>query len=120
MTVEDNVADHNWTQSFPAAITVCDREGVILEMNDRAAQAFQDQGGRALIGSNVLDCHPEPARAKLKHLLETQQSNVYTIEKRGVKKLIYQAPWYQDGRYGGLVELSLELPAQMPHFVRDG
>ena len=36
-----------------------------------------------------------------------------------VRKLIYQAPWYRDGVHAGLVELSLELPADMPHFVRD-
>jgi hypothetical protein len=46
--------------------------------------------------------------------------NVYTIEKGGAWKLIYQAPWYQGGRYSGLVELSLEIPAQIPSLVRDG
>lgn len=107
-----------WTKEFPGAITVCDRDGVIVEMNDKAAQAFADDGGVALLGHTVLDCHPEPARSKLKHLLETQSANVYTIEKRGVKKLIYQVPWFQDGAFAGLVELSLELPAAMPHFLR--
>jgi len=111
---------HSWVQEFPGAITVCNSEGIILEMNNQAVKMFQDQGGEALIGTNVLDCHPEPARTKVKRLLETQQTNVYTIEKRGVKKLVYQAPWYQDGRFGGLVELVLEIPAQMPHFVRSG
>ncbi len=110
--------DHAWVREFPGAITVCDANGIILEMNDKAIETFQAEGGAALIGTNVLDCHPEPARRKLKHLLETRQSNVYTIEKRGVKKLIYQTPWYQDGQYGGLVEVSLEIPAAMPHFVR--
>lgn len=43
---------------------------------------------------------------------------MYTIEKQGQKTLIYQAPWHQDGRYRGFIELSLELPAEMPHFVR--
>ena len=66
-----------------------------------------------------MDCHPEPARHKLLHLLETQGTNAYTIEKNGVKKLIYQSPWYKDnGEFGGLVELSLEIPMEMPHFVR--
>ena len=44
--------------------------------------------------------------------------NVYTIEKHGIKKLIYQAPWYRDGEFAGLVELAIELPAELPHFVR--
>ncbi|MBC7259230.1 MAG: PAS domain-containing protein [Chloroflexi bacterium] len=108
----------DWIKEFPGAITVCDRDGTILDMNDRAAQVFAADGGRALIGHNVLDCHPEPARSKLRSLLESGTPNVYTIEKKGIHKLIYQAPWYQDGEYRGFVELSLEIPATMPHFVR--
>jgi hypothetical protein len=52
-------------------------------------------------------------------MLATGQANVYTIEKDGVKKLIYQAPWYREGEYAGFVEISLEIPAEMPHFVRE-
>jgi transcriptional regulator with PAS, ATPase and Fis domain len=112
--------DHReWAKGFPGAILVCDRAGIILEMNDRAAQQYADDGGRALLGANVLDCHPEPSRTKLQQLLETGQSNVYTIEKRGVKKLVYQAPWHEEGSLAGMVEVVLELPAAMPHFVRD-
>lgn len=112
------MSEHTWVQDFPAAVTVCDRAGIILEMNERAAQSFAADGGRALIGSNVLDCHPEPARTRLAQLLASGQKNVYTIEKNGVKKLIYQAPWYQAGAYAGFVELSLEIPFEMPHFIR--
>jgi PAS domain-containing protein len=108
----------DWTTRFPVAITVCDRDGIVLEMNDLAAEAFQADGGRALIGKNILDCHPEPARTKTRQLLEQPAVNVYTIEKHGIKKLIYQAPWYTDGRYAGLVELSIPIPFDMPHFIR--
>ncbi len=111
---------HHWIEEFPASITVCDRDGIITAMNDRAAKSFEEDGGRALIGTNVLDCHPEPARTLLEDLLRTGRRNVYTIEKRGVKKLIYQSPWYENGQYAGFVELSLELPAELPHFVRKG
>lgn len=107
-----------WMREFGAAITVCDPRGVIVEMNDKAAATFAKDGGRALIGRSLLDCHPEPARSKLLRLLETRGSNAYTIEKAGVKKLIYQAPWYEGGEYRGLVELSLVIPLEMPHFVR--
>ena len=51
-------------------------------------------------------------------LLASQQPNAYTIEKSGVKKLIYQAPWFKGGEFQGLVELSLPIPFDMPHFVR--
>ncbi len=111
---------HEWVKEFPGAVTVCDAAGVVLEMNDRAAETFEKDGGRALIGRNLLDCHPEPSRSKVAALLASRQPNVYTIEKRGVRKLIYQAPWYRSGAYAGLIELSLEIPAEMPHFVREG
>ncbi len=107
-----------WVQGFPGAMTVCDRDGVILYMNDTAARVFEKDGGFALIGSNVLDCHPEPARSKLLDMLRSGQSNVYTIEKKGVKKLVHQSPWYENGEYAGFVELSLAIPFEMPHFVR--
>jgi PAS domain-containing protein len=112
------VNGHPWTQELGVAITVCDTEGIILEMNDRAARAFEKEGGKGLVGKNLLDCHPEPARSRLRDLLEHQRTNVYTIEKDGIKKLIHQSPWYSDGRYAGLVELSFEIPVAMPHFVR--
>jgi len=108
----------SWVKEFPGAVTVCDPKGIILAMNERSAKSFAEDGGTKLIGKSLLDCHPEPARSKVKELLEKQQSNIYTIEKKGKKKLIYQSPWYQEGKFAGLVELSLEIPFEMPNFVR--
>jgi transcriptional regulator with PAS, ATPase and Fis domain len=112
------MSDHAWIKEFPAAVTVCDAEGIILEMNDKSARTFEADGGYNLIGSNMLDCHPGLSRQKTERLLAAKTKNVYTIEKNGVKKLIYQSPWYKDGEYAGFVEISLEIPFEMPHFVR--
>jgi transcriptional regulator with PAS, ATPase and Fis domain len=109
---------HAWVEEFPGAVTVCDPDGIILAMNAKAIENFKSDGGARLIGTNALDCHPEPARTKLKELLASRRANVYTIEKNGIKKLIYQSPWFVDGTYRGLVELALEIPAELPHFVR--
>ncbi len=109
---------HDWVKEFPGAVTVCDREGIIIAMNDRALKAHEADGGEKLIGRNLLDCHPEPARTKVKELLAGGKMNAYTIEKNRVKKFIVQAPWYQDGEYRGFVELALEIPATLPHFIR--
>ena len=46
------------------------------------------------------------------------ENNAYTIEKGPLRKLIYQTPWYEKGEIAGLVEFSLEIPAEMPHYVR--
>jgi transcriptional regulator with PAS, ATPase and Fis domain len=108
----------NWTTEFPAAITVCDTNGIVLALNEKAATTFAEDGGLKLIGTNLLDCHPEPARSKVMELLRSGERNVYTIEKNGTRKLIYQSPWYKNGQYAGFVEMSLPLPDQMPHFVR--
>lgn len=113
------IPKNSWVKEFPGAITVCDPDGIILEMNDKAAESFQEDGGRALIGKNVLDCHPESARSKLQHLMDERQVNVYTVEKNGLKKLIYQSPWYKNGEYAGFLEISLEIPFELSHFVRD-
>lgn len=109
----------SWVKEFSVPITVCDREGVIIEMNNRSIETFKKDGGSALIGTNLLDCHPEPSRSKVEDQLRTPQTNIYTIEKEGKKKLIYQSPWYKDGIFAGLVELSIELPENIPHFKRD-
>jgi hypothetical protein len=110
----------DWVREFPGAITLGDENGVILSLNAKAEAVFAADGGAALVGTSVLDCHPEPARTKLREMMEARRTNVYTIEKNGVKKLIYQAPWFQGGVYKGFIELALEVPPEMPHFVRKG
>ncbi len=110
--------EYDWIKEFPAAVTVCDEHGVLLAMNDKAAKTFEKDGGYDLIGKNMLDCHLEQARTKTEHLLAAREKNVYTIEKNGIKKMIFQSPWYRDGKYAGFVELSLEIPFELPHFIR--
>jgi len=110
---------HAWVREFPISITVTDREGKIIEMNSQAAKTFEKDGGLRLIGQNVMSCHPEKAQVKLRDIMNNRKTNVYTIEKAGIKKLVYQAPWYKDGKYEGVVELAIEIPFEMPHFIRD-
>ncbi len=107
----------NYFNEVNFAVTVCDKEGKIIDMNRRSLQVNQKEGEN-LVGSNVIDCHPEPARSKLLELMNLQTSNAYTIEKNGVKKLIYQTPWYDNGEFMGLVELSIEIPFDIPHKIR--
>lgn len=110
---------HPWVKEFPAALTVCSSEGIILEMNAEAARIYQENGGMQLVGSNILDCHPEWVRDKVERLLDGRESSIYTFEKNGVKKLVCQAPWYLQGRHAGMIELEFEIPLQMPHQIED-
>lgn len=109
---------NSWIKEFTGAITICDKNGIILEMNDQAVASFRDEGGIKLLGSNLLDCHPEPAGSKLLELMNKRQINVYTIERNHIKKLIYQTPWFRHGRYSGFMEISLVIPDSMSHFNR--
>ena len=110
----------NWYNEFSGAITICNAKGIILYMNRTAGDVFKKYGGLKLIGQSVLDCHPVPARTKLLRMLKSRKPNVYTIEKKSVKKIIFQAPWYLKGKYKGFVEFSIEVPFKMSHFVRGG
>jgi hypothetical protein len=110
----------DWAKTFPGAVTVTDRDLAILYMNDRAVSTFESRGGAALAGSDLMACHGERSRAIIARLLEEGGQNVYTIDKGGQRKLIYQSAWRDaSGEVAGLVELSLVLPPDMPHFVRD-
>jgi PAS domain-containing protein len=108
----------DWVEEFEGAITICDEQGLIVALNNRACEMFAVDGGAALVGTSVLDCHPEPARVTIERLLAERATNVYTVEKRGQRKLIYQAPWFQGGEFCGLIELALDLPDQLPTKVR--
>lgn len=99
-----------WVKEFPGSVITCDPQGIILEMNDVAAAAYTAEGGLGLIGSNVLDCHPEPSRSQLQKMMETQQSHIYSIVENGVLELVYQCPWHKDGVYAGFLEIILPLP----------
>jgi hypothetical protein len=98
---------------------VCAKDGTIVAMNDKSCSTFDSEGGARLIGTNLLDCHLEPARSKVVELLKSRAPNVYTIEKGGIRKLIYQSPWYEHGTFAGFVELSLPIPKEITHFNRD-
>jgi transcriptional regulator with PAS, ATPase and Fis domain len=107
-----------WFEQLPCAVTVCDKDYKILYMNDKAAEENSEEGGKALIGKNLMDCHPPEAQKKLRKVMASGRPNVYTTEKRGAKKLVYQGHWRKRGRVAGLVQLSFELPSDMPNFVR--
>lgn len=106
----------NWADELTCAVTVCDSDGLIIYQNAKARQTFEKYGN--LVGKNIKECHSENSWTKIQELMKSNKTNTYTIEKDGVKKVIYQSPWVSEGVVKGLVELSIELPADMPHFIR--
>lgn len=108
----------DWLKKINAAVTICDNEGIIVYMNEKSEKVFENDGGKKLLGSNLFGCHPEPALTKLKAMLADGSTNVYTIEKDGKKKIIYQTPWFNENTFGGFIEISFNIPDEMPHFIR--
>jgi transcriptional regulator with PAS, ATPase and Fis domain len=109
----------DYFEHFEGAVTVSDADGNIIYMNEKAISTFEKDGGRDLIGKNLKDCHNERSNNIIREILSSQKKNVYTIEKKGKKKLIFQSPWYKGTELAGVMELSLEIPFEMPHFNRD-
>ena len=108
----------DWIEKLDGNVIVCDENAIVIYMNERAIAAYEKDGGAAIIGQNLMDCHGEASRLKIREIMATHKSNVYTIEKRGKKKIIYQTPWMDGEVFKGIVELSLEIPFDMPHFIR--
>ncbi len=111
--------NQTWIEGLPVAVTATAADGTIMAMNERSREAFASDGGAALIGRSVFDCHPEPAQTKTRQLYAAQRSNHYTIRKNGQKKIIHQMPWFEGGSFAGFVEISIPIPDDLPHFDRD-
>lgn len=111
-----DICEIEWAEQMNCAITVCDAQGVILYMNEKSRATFAKHGD--LIGKNLFDCHKASSREKILEMLSTGKSNSYTISKEGQKKMIYQTPWRKNGQIAGMVEISMVIPEDMPHFVR--
>jgi transcriptional regulator with PAS, ATPase and Fis domain len=109
----------DWVEGLPVAVTVTAADGTITAMNARSCETFAADGGAALIGKSVFDCHPPAARAESERLYAKPQPNHYTIKKHGQKKIIHQLPWYKNGTFGGVVEISIPIPESLRHFDRD-
>lgn len=109
---------NNHFDNVPYIVTISDAQGVILYMNRESIATFSDNGV-SLVGRNLSEFHGPRAKQMIDNMLSTGQPNTYTIEKRGAKKIIHQAPWYDDnGNICGLIELSIKIPFEMPHYVR--
>lgn len=107
----------DWAWGMNCAVTVCDADCRIIYMNQRARDTFAAHGD--LIGADLLACHGDASRKIIRRLLDEGGSNCYTIEKHGVRKMIYQTAWRnEEGHTAGLVEISMVIPEDMPHFVR--
>ena len=109
--------EFDWAEQMHCAVTVCDTEGVIVYMNERSRATFS-KDGESMVGKNLFPCHKERSQAMIRHMMETDTINAYTISKNGQRKMIYQTPWKRDGKVAGMVEISMVIPEDLPHYQR--
>jgi transcriptional regulator with PAS, ATPase and Fis domain len=107
-----------WIDKLDGNVIVSDAEGKIIYMNEKAIIHYDKDGGKNLLGRDLLECHNESSRRKIMEIMTSGQKNVYTIEKGAKKKIIYQSPWFRNGEFRGIIEFSLEIPNEMAHFIR--
>ena len=111
------IMDYKWYEEMNCAVTVCDNDGNIIFMNRKSRDTFAE-GTDRLVGSNLRACHSDRSWDTIQRLLKTGGTNSYTIHKKGVKKMIYQTAWFENGKVMGLVEISMVIPEEMPHYER--
>lgn len=109
-----NIPGLDWAKGLNCGIMVCNCQGDIIYMNDKAIEAKNGD----LTGTNILECHNENSRRIIAEMLATGGENVYTIEKNGIHKIIYQSAWKVDGVVMGLCEFMIVYSGRMPHYVR--
>ncbi len=108
----------NWDKETDIAITVCDENGIITYLNDKSADDLKKYGGQSLVGKSLFDCHNEKSNEIIRFILKEHKPNLYTTEKKGLKKFICQTPIFENGVFKGISEMVFELPADMPHYIR--
>lgn len=99
----------NWFDEVAFPVTVCDKTGIIVYMNQASIDEFEPDGGKELLGKSLMDCHPQPAREILVEMLEKQIPHTYISRADGKEYFVHEAPWFENGKYQGFVEVSIEI-----------
>lgn len=58
------------------AVVICNLEHEIIYMNPAAAARYAKQGGAALVGSNLLDCHNAQSREQIHKVIAWFQEGI--------------------------------------------
>ena len=77
LTYMDNFRNSipDWAFGMNCAVTVCDADGVILYMNEKALETFASRGD--MRGRNLFPCHNERSKSIMRRMLDTGESNTY-------------------------------------------
>lgn len=111
----------NWAEGLDeVAITITNSKGEFIDMNKTSKQVNLKDITKTVVGQHISHCHNARSNKIIEGMINNKSKNIYTITKNGRKKLIYQSPWFEeDGSFGGLIEISMFLPDELPHYNRD-
>ncbi|MBU0731482.1 PAS domain-containing protein [Patescibacteria group bacterium] len=107
----------NWAKEIDASLIVIDKNNIIIEMNDKAKEIFNEKKNK-LIGDKVFKCHPPFALKRIKALIKKREPDVYTTQTKTQKTLVYHTPWYINGKYMGFIELEVPIRRDMRNILR--
>ena len=84
-----------------SAVVLCDLEHTIIYMNPAAGERYAKNGGMALVGKSLLDCHSPKANEMIKRVVawfrESQAHNlVYTFRNEKENKDVYMVALRDD------------------------
>ena len=76
------------------AVVLCDLEHTIIYMNPAAGERYAKNGGMALVGKSLLDCHSSRANEMIKKVVvwfgESRKHNlIYTFRNEKENKDVY-------------------------------
>lgn len=92
-----------------ASIVICNLEHEIIYMNPAAIEAYNKRGGEQLIGMNLLDCHNEASKVKIKQIVEWFKEHklhniVYTGYNEKNKRDVYVVALREEDKLIGYYE----------------
>ena len=84
-----------------AAVVLCDLEHTIIYMNPAAGERYAKQGGPALVGSSLLDCHNPQSNEMIERVVSWFQESpdhnlIYTFRNETENKDVYMVALRDD------------------------
>jgi DUF438 domain-containing protein len=107
----------DWAKEIDASLIILNKNSNIVKMNDKAQRIF-DAKKNKLIGKKAFGCHPAFALPRLKKLLKSGKTDVYTTQTRKSKTLVFHTPVHKDGKYIGYAELEIPIRKDMRNLIR--
>lgn len=92
-------------------VTIADEDARIVFLNDRAIAHYADRGGRALIGTNLHDCHNPTSQERIRQMYaryragDLSPTRYHEGKGDGTAHSIVVIPITVEGQFRGIAEL---------------